>query len=210
MALRTHSLALVCTALALQASSSPQDLRLQDLTDPLLRLEVANTGGYPELLRPMGPTPLFELPVRSHSSGHVEFATDDLRIRLERFPTDRAQRRYGPGRRPAMAGDPQSLDQRLARLEVVVDGLVLAPPLDAVIDVFDPHFCVPHHDRFIRFATAVRSADGWRILVQVLAGNGPEARLVTWVFENDRYLFRVEDPFPAFGGTLEGARAARR
>lgn len=197
-------------------AAAPQDLRLAEVLDPLVRGEVSALGGYPELGRREGTASLVELPLRSCSPVHVEFATSDIRVRLERYPFTRAHHtRTVQGRRtllgrPVVGWDPEAAHERLARMEVVVDGQVLEVPTEAVIDVFDPRFCTPASDRMVRFVAAARSLDGWRVHVQVLAGAGPEARLVTWVFEDGRYLFRIVDPFPPATGPAAAGSMARR
>lgn len=191
---------LLCTTF-LQAAA-PQDIRMLDIDDALVRSELAGLGGYPELgIREAG-APLLDIPLRSWSTMHAEFASDELRVRLERYPFHRAgDMRMSAGRRQlfgrsVIGWDPAAEHQRLARLEVVLDGSVCEVPVNDVVDVFDPRFCSGSADRPVRFVAVARSRDGWRLHVQVLAGAGAEARLVTWVFEDGNYRYRVVDPFP--------------
>lgn len=193
-------LGMLACSLVLNAAP-PQDLRLAEIDDRLVRSEVAGLGGYPELGTREISTPLLEIPLRSWSTIHAEFASDDLRVRLERYPFHRAgDMRTSAGRRqlfgrPVIGWDPAADHQRLSRMEVVLDGMVCEVPVDQVVDVFDPRFCIGATDKPIRFVSAARSRDGWRVHVQILAGAGPEACLVTWVFEDGSYQYRVVDPF---------------
>ncbi|MFT3885366.1 MAG: hypothetical protein QM724_08040 [Flavobacteriales bacterium] len=89
--------------------------------------------------------------------------------------------------------------RRVGRVELVLDGRVVDMPVDAYTDLFDPHLCEAGPASPLLYATAARSLDGWRIYVLAQMGEGAEARMVTWVFEDGRYLCRVMDAFRVNG-----------
>ena len=43
------------------------------------------------------------------------------------------------------------------------------------------------------FCRAARSTDGFRTYVHLQRGEGQRTRLVTWVFDDGRYLFRLKE-----------------
>ena len=189
----------------LVARADQHTTTLADIADSGLRQELAQVGGYPELLRlPVAAAPV-ELPLRHGDQQAISFASDDIRVTLLSYPFQRPQdTRMRQGARtlygaPVLGWASGEDHTRLARLEVVWDGLVVEVPVAEVIDVFDARFCEAVRTGTVRFTTVVRSADGHRLHVQVLAGAGPEARLITWVFEEGRYVMRVVDRFSVAG-----------
>jgi hypothetical protein len=200
------SLLFVLSFLLTDARSALQHtLALKDVEDAVIGSEIAQLGGYAELARPMGQAELHIVPLRSWSTTHLEFAADDLRGRIDMFPFTQERWIGGdPGHRllegwPVLGWDASASHARITRVELVIDGAVLAPPTDMVTDVFDPQPCGSFEGRVIPYALMARSADGWRTYIQVLAGSGADAALVTWVFEDGAYLFRVVDAFSPNG-----------
>jgi hypothetical protein len=177
---------------------SPQDLA--GIADPLIRDEIATLGPYNETDDPYRRDTLVHLPLRSSSASHLEFAADDIRVRLEAFPFEHSSwvKKHKNGSlwldsEPVIGWGLGEAHSRVSRAELVIDGLVCAVPASELLDVFDPRALAsssPEHWCF-----AARSKDGYRVYLQVLAGAGEQARSVTWVFEYGEYLFRVVDPW---------------
>jgi hypothetical protein len=187
--------------LALTASASSQGPQsLWDITDIGLRNEIATLGPYAETDDPFMMDSLVRFPLRSSSPLHVEFASGDVRIRLEAFPFEHPawvkKRKDGSlwlDQQTLISWGNDEQHVRLSRAEVVIDGLVCAVPAEEFLDVFDP--IAMTSDRPEHWCIAARSKDGYRMYLQVLAGSGKHARSVTWVFEDGEYLFRVVDPW---------------
>lgn len=181
------------------ANTWTQDRSWEQLDDPTLRREVAQLGGYPEAIADTGQSTLNELALRTSTAGAVEFYGGGIRVRLEAQPFEhgswvkRSRGNTVLEGRPIL-GWPRSTTQReglrMSRLEVVWDGWVAQVPVQAYDDLFDP---LLQQEDGARYVLAARSADGWRLYVHAQIGEGAEARLVTWVFEDGRYLFRVID-----------------
>jgi hypothetical protein len=143
--------------------------------------------------------------LRAWSERHVEFADAGVRVRIEAQPFHEARwvkhkaDAYRFEGRPIIGWTVGAEHQRLSRMEVVLDGHVLDLPVAAFTDLFDPRLCEPGPTAPLQYATVARSTDGWRLYVLAQIGEGPEARMVTWVFEDGRYLFRVVDAFRLSG-----------
>lgn len=187
---------------ALQQASLPLD----EVRDPIVRLEIGQLGPYPEMHRPVDASTLQEVPLRSGSALFSEFAADGIRVRLEAQPfphpawvKGNTHQGYRLERSPILGWSPGDGHTRLSRVELVLDGLVTEVPEAAFTDLFDPRLCEPGPTAPLRFATAARSADGWRVYILAQVGQGDQALLVTWVFEDGRYLYRVVDPFRTNG-----------
>lgn len=187
---------------ALQQAS----LSLDEVRDPIVRLEIGQLGPYPEMHRPVEASALQEVPLRSGSALLSEFAADGIRVRIEAQPfphpawvKGNTRQGFRLERSPILGWSPGEGHTRLSRVELVLDGLVTEVPEAAFTDLFDPRLCEPGPIAPLRFATAARSADGWRVYVLAQIGQGDQALLVTWVFEDGRYLYRVVDPFRTNG-----------
>lgn len=176
--LRNRSLAAVFVLpLSLLATLQQAPVTLADVADPLLHAEIAMQGLYPELVGDFGTAQLAEVPLRSCSALHAEFATEGLLVRLE------AQRTSG------------SVHTELIDLRILVDDSLLTIPNDARTGLQDPRFCGFDEglQRILPTCSVSRSADGYRLYIHLQFGEGRETRVVTWVFDDGRYLFRVED-----------------
>jgi hypothetical protein len=163
--------------LPLLASLQQAPVTLADVTDPLLHAEIAMQGLYPEMVGDFGTAQLAEVPLRSCSALHAEFAADGLLVRLE------AQRRSA------------STHTELTELRILVDDSLLTIPNDARTGLRDPRFCGFDEglQRILATCSVSRSADGHRLYIHLQFGEGRETRVVTWVFDDGLYLFRVED-----------------
>lgn len=188
--------------LALQQPSLPLDA----ITDSVMRAEIGRLGPYPEMHLPADASTLHELALRSWSATHCEFTAKDIRVRIEAQPFERAKwiisddhKGHVLERAPIMGWSNVEAHTRMSRVELVLDGMVTEVPGTAFTDLFDPPLCGPGPLAPLRFATAARSDDGWRVYVLAQVGQGDQARLVTWVFEDGRYLFRVVDAFRTNG-----------
>lgn len=202
---RAPLLAAATLPLLLHANTRLQDRSINDLPDATLRAELGQLGYYPESLGRDTVVPLIAVPLRSWSPTHVEFADAGVRVRIEAqtFTDVRSVKRTADGRalegHPIIGWTPGDVHRRLSRVELVWDGQVVELPTAAFTDLFDPHLWVPGPDAPVLFTTVSRSTDGWRIYVLAQIGEGPEARMVTWVFEDGRYLCRVVDAFRMSG-----------
>lgn len=83
---RAHAAVILLNAVPLHACFLPQDRSLADLDDPLIRSEVMELGGYQELVMEFTTPTLVEVPLFSHSPGHLEFRNEGLRVRIEAQP----------------------------------------------------------------------------------------------------------------------------
>jgi len=182
----------------LHAGFLAQDRSLADLDDPLIRSEILELGGYQELVMEFTTPTLVEVPLFSHSPGHLEFRNEGLRVRIEAQPFEHAGWVRGSNGRWTLEGvevrgwTPSETHCRLSRLELVLDGAVVDIPAEAWLDVFD----APLRREELTFASVMRSRDGWRTYVHLQAGDAADARMITWVIEDGTYLFRVVDPVP--------------
>lgn len=190
--------ALALPSFAFTFQQLPQGLL--SVPDVSLREEIARLGPYAESDEPLLNDSMDHTPLRSFSTAHLEFATADVRVRVEAFPFERGSwvkvRRDGRAwleDHPLCTWGNEQEHLRLGRVEVVVDGSVCTVPAKDVLDVFDP--VALRADRPEHWCLVARSKDGYRLYVQVLAGAGAQARVITWTFENGRYLFRVVDPY---------------
>ncbi|MBP7513823.1 MAG: hypothetical protein KA791_04695 [Flavobacteriales bacterium] len=180
------------------ALTIPQDIPLNEVEDPVIRSEVMELGGYQELVMEFTTPSLTEVPLFSNSPGHLEFRGDGLRVRIEAQPFDHpkwVKRSHGIWMledQTLLGWSPGESHSRLGRLEIVVDGYVVDLPTAAWSDVFD----APLRREDLPFASVMRSRDGVRTYVHLQAGDAEDASMVTWVFERDRYLYRVVDPLP--------------
>lgn len=147
-----------------------QQITLADVHDSLLHAEIAALGAYPELEGVLPVVELNEVPLRSCSSTEAELESEEVHVEL----------RSGP--------------QGLA-LRVVVDGTRLAFIDEGLAQLRTEAFCGwdAGLQRVLPYCGAYRSQDGDRVYVFLIAGEGRKQRLVTWVFEDGRYLFRVEE-----------------
>jgi|694.fasta_scaffold85908_2 hypothetical protein len=163
--------------LPLLASLQQAPVTLADVTDPLLHAEIAMQGLYPEMEGSFGEAALIEVPLRSCSSTHAEFRDEGLLVRLEaRTVTGAAH-------------------TELYSLRILLDDSLLQIPNDEVSGLRDPRFCGFDEglQRILPFCSVSRSADCYRLYIHLQFGEGRETRVVTWVFDDGRYLFRVED-----------------
>lgn len=178
IAFRFRSLAAVfLLPLSLSATRQQAPVSLADVADPLLHAEIAMQGLYPELEGSFGEAALVEVPLRSCSALHAEFATDGLLVRLK---ADRTS---------------STAHMELIDLRILVDDSLLTIPNDARTGLLDPRFCGFDEglQRILPTCSVSRSADGYRLYIHLQFGEGRETRVVTWVFDDGRYLFRVED-----------------
>lgn len=182
----------------LHSSSLPQDRSLAELDDPLIRSEILELGGYQELVMEFTTPTLVNVPLFSHSPGHLEFRNEGLRVRIEAQPfvhagwVHKAHGRWTLEGEEVRGWSPADTHSRLGRLEVVLDGAVVDIPAEAWLDVFD----APLRREELMFASIMRSRDGSRTYVHLQAGDAADARMITWVIEDGEYLFRVVDPLP--------------
>lgn len=181
-------------------------LSLDEVRDPIVRFEIGHLGPYAEMHRPAEASTLQEVPLRSGAALYSEFAADGIRVRIEAQPfaypawvKGNTRQGFRLERNPILGWSPGQEHTRLSRVELVLDGLVTEVPEAAFTDLFDPRLCEPGPIAPLRFATAARSADGWRVYVLAQIGQGDQTLLVTWVFEDGRYLYRVVDPFRTSG-----------
>lgn len=181
----------------LTASAAQQhDLWLEVIQDITLRSELAQLGPYPETSGLDTVVLMNRLPLRSASALHVELFGSGLRVRLEVQPfvagreIERTRSGYRFDREPILGWEPGAYHTRVSRVELVSDGIVCQVPTTAFMDLFDMGLDADGH----LWAQAARSADGYRSYVLVQVGEGHNARAITWVFDDGRYLFRVVDP----------------
>ena len=180
------------------ALATPQDRSLSDLQDPLVHAEMLELGGYQELVMEFTTPTLREVPLFSHSPSHLEFRYDGLRVRIEAQPFEhpnwvkKSNGSWILEGQHILGWSPAETHLRLSRLEVVVDGCVALVPTGSWVDVFD----APLRRDDLLFASTMRSADGRRFYVHLQAGDAADARMVTWVFEDGTFLYRVVDPAP--------------
>jgi hypothetical protein len=174
-----------------------QDRSLATIGDAQIQQELQELGLYPELVERLPASSLQDIPFRSSSPQHVEFFGDGIRLRIETHLFDHASwvQRKRTGffleHAPVVGWTPGDQHSRLSRVELIMDGTVVELPLDAFTDLFDLPLCSA--DGSVRFARVCRSRDGWRTYVHVQAGEDEHIALVTWVFEDGRYLYRVVD-----------------
>ncbi len=190
-------LVLLLPFFTLHAALLQQDLSLATVNDPLIHQEIQELGLYPELMEEFPGSTLNYLAIRSSAGNQLEFSDDGIRIRIETQQFDHSKwvKHTPTGFRleqERMLGwTPGEEHNRLSRVELVLDGSVIDLPTNAYTDIFDaPLFA---GEGTVMFATAARSRDGWRTYVHLQAGSGRHAQLVTWVFDDGRYLFRVVD-----------------
>ncbi len=182
---------------ASSAAVQPQDPTWGELDDPLIRAEIHELGLYPEILEEFPSNTLQQLPLRSCSEGHVDFFDGSVRVRIESQVFDHPAwvQSSANGARlekaPILGWTPNGTHRRLSRLEVVIDGLNIPIPLAAFHDLFDAPLC--SEDATLHYAQAARSNDGWRIYVHAQVGEGRNAALVTWLFEDGQYHYRIVD-----------------
>jgi hypothetical protein len=194
---RSFAAVLFLNAAPLHADLLQQDRSLAELDDPLIRSEVMELGGYQELVLEFTPLTLVEVPLFSHSPGHLEFRKDDLRVRIEAQSFDhpkwvkKSKGAWMLEDQTVLGWSPAETHSRLSRLEVVIDGCVVDLPTETWVDVFD----APLRREDLLFASVMRSPDGRRIYVHAQAGD-VDARMVTWVLEDGAFLYRVVDPLP--------------
>lgn len=152
-------------------ASLQQQLTLADVHDSLLHAEIAALGAYPELEGLLPDVHLNEVALRSCSGPFAVLEGADVRVEL------------------------RSTDTHGLLLAVVVDDSALAIPAACVSGLRAERFCGRDDglQRILPYCSAARSADGSRVYVHVMTGEGRKQRLITWVFEEGRYLFRVEE-----------------
>lgn len=181
--------------LPLLATLQPQDRSLADLEDHIVRAELAQFGSYQELRMELVEVDLHNVPLRSSTPFQLEFADDAVRVRIEAYAFDHApwvkksHGSYTLDGAPILGWTIGEEHSRLGRVEVVVDGAVVELPANTFTDVFD----APLYRNDALFAAVLRSRDGWRTYVHLQAGEGPQARLVTWVIDDGEFLCRVVD-----------------
>ncbi len=152
-------------------ASLQHQLTLADVHDSLLHAEIAALGAYPELEGALPDVRLTEVPLRACSGSQAVLEGADVHVELRRSETQDLQ------------------------LAVVVDDSLLAIPDASVSGLRADRFCDWDDDlqRILPYCSAARSTDGSRVYVHMLAGEGRKHRLLTWVFEEGRYLFRVDE-----------------
>jgi hypothetical protein len=176
--LRNRSLAAVFVLpLPLLATLQQAPVTLADVADPLLHAEIAMQGLYPEMEGSFGEAALIEVPLRSCSSRHAEFSDQGLLVRIE-------------ARSVTGAAHPE-----LYSLRILLDDSLLQIPNADLNGLRDPRFCGFDDglQRILPYCSVSRSADGYRLYIHLQFGEGRETRVVTWVFDDGNYLFRVED-----------------
>ena len=190
-------LALLLPFFILHAAPLQQDLSLATLNDPLIQQEIQELGLYPELMEEFPGSTLNYLAIRSSEGNRLEFCDNGIRIRIETQQFEHAKwvkpttTGFRLEQERILGWTPSEEHNRLSRLELVMDGSVVDLPMNAYTDIFDaPLFT---GDGTLMFATAARSRDGWRTYVHLQAGSGRHTQLVTWVFDDGRYLYRVVD-----------------
>jgi hypothetical protein len=147
-----------------------QQLTLAEVHDSLLHAEIAALGAYPELEGVLPMVELNEVPLRSCSTTSAELEGEDVRVEL-------------------------SSGREGLAMRVVVDGTALAFSDEGLARLRTVGFCGWDSglQRVLPYCGAHRSRDGARVYVFLIAGEGRRQRLVTWIFEDGRYLFRVEE-----------------
>ena len=194
---RPLAAALFLNSFPLHAGFLPQDVSLAELDDPLIRSEIMELGGYQELVMEFITPSLVEVPLFSHSPGHVEFRNEGLRVRIEAQPFEhptwvrKSNCSWMLEGQALLGWSPAENHSRLSRLEMVIDGCVVNLPTETWVDVFD----APLRQEDLMFASVMRSPDGRRVYVHAQAGDA-DARMVTWVVEDGALLYRVVDPLP--------------
>ena len=194
---RPFGAVLVLNSFPLHAGFLPQDVSLAELDDPLIRSEIMELGGYQELVLEFTTPTLMEVPLFSHSPGHLEFRNEGLRVRIEAQPFEhpkwvkKSNGSWMLEGQALLGWSPGENHSRLSRLEMVIDGCVVNLPTETWVDVFD----APLRQEDLMFASVMRSPDGRRVYVHAQAGDA-DARMVTWVVEDGAWLYRVVDPLP--------------
>jgi hypothetical protein len=163
--------------LPLLATLQQTPVTLDEVDDPQLHAEIAMQGLYPEREGSFGEAALIDIPLRSCSNNHAEFSAEGLFVRIE-------------------AGSmPGEAHTELSGLWIVLDDSLLHVPNTELAGLHNLRFCGFDESlqRILPYCSVSRSADGYRIYVHTQFGTGRETRVVTWVFDDGRYLFRVED-----------------
>jgi hypothetical protein len=196
VSLATAATLLLCS-IPLCANTQAPDRALSEVQDLTIRAEISGTGPYQEMSEEDHEELLVAVPLRSWSPTHVEFWGEGLRVRLEAQPFDdlrSVKLRNGLAqvdRQPILGWSPGDDHARMSRLEVVMDGSVVAVPVSAFTDLYD--LPLSREDGYVLLAAAWRSRDGWRTYVQVQVGDDAHPLIVTWVIEDGRYLQRIVD-----------------
>jgi len=173
---RNRSLAAVFVLpLPLLAILQQAPITLAEVEDPLLHAEIAQLGLYPEIEGGFSDAVLLDVPLRSCSPLHAELGCDGITVRF----TARAS----------------AARVELMNFQVLQDDSLLFIPKDAYIGLEDPRFCGFDEglQLILPYCSASRSTDGFRTYVHLQLGEGRRTRLVTWVFDDGRYLFRLEE-----------------
>ncbi len=161
--------------LPLLASIQQAPITLAEVDDPLLHAEIAQLGLYPEIEGGFSEAVLLNVPLRSCSSVHAELGGEGVTVRF--------------------TARPNVTHVELATLQVIQDDSLLFIPKDAYVGLRDPRFCGFDDglQLMLPYCNASRSADGFRTYVHLQLGEGRRTRLVTWVFDDGRYLFRLDE-----------------
>ncbi|MCC7502527.1 MAG: hypothetical protein IT229_08350 [Flavobacteriales bacterium] len=161
--------------LPLLATLQQEPITLADVADPLLHAEIAQLGLYPEIEGGFSDAVLLDVPLRSCSPLHAELGSDGVSVRFTAS---------------IKASHPE-----LVTFQVIQDDSMLVIPRDAYAGLADPQFCGFDEglQLILPYCSASRSADGFRTYVHLQLGEGRRTRLVTWVFDDGRYLFRLEE-----------------
>lgn len=172
------------------------DLSLAAVADPTVRAEVAQLGPYPEMSGIDTVVAMNWLPERSTSAYHAELYAANVRVRIEAqpfeatMPVKRTRDGYRLEHRPIIGWEDAPYHTRMSRLEVVTDGMVCTVPVAAFSDVFD----IARNSEGNLWVQVACSTDGYRTYVLAQAGEGREAKVITWVFDDGQYRGRVVDP----------------
>lgn len=161
--------------LPILASLQQAPITLAEVDDPLLHAEIAQLGLYPEIEGGFGEAVILDVPLRSCSPFHADLGNDGLTVRF--------------------TARPNVAHVELATLQVMQDDSMLFIPKDAYVGLEDPRFC-GYDDGLqlmLPYCSASRSADGFRTYVHLQLGEGRRTRLVTWVFDDGQYLFRLDE-----------------
>lgn len=190
----------VCVLLAFNpgADASQQDLSVHDLGDPMLRSELLELGGYQELVQEFRPGTLVPVTLVKATGSELEFRDGATRVHIENLPFTpvvpprRNARGWTLEGRPLTGWTPGATHTRLARLELVHNGAVGGPAYAMWRDICDAPLLL----QGVPYAAVMRSRDGVRTYVHLQAGEGPDGRMVTWVFTHGVFLCRVVDEAP--------------
>ena len=145
------------------------------MADPLLQAEIPLLGLYPEIVGGFSDAVLLDVPLRSCSPLHAELSGHGVTVCF----TARAKTSH----------------TQLVAFHVIQNDSMLMIPKEAFAGLEDPQFCGFDEglQLMLPFCRAARSTDGFRTCVHLQRGEGQRTRLVTWVCDDGRYLFRLKE-----------------